>query len=252
MLFKVGLQVRSLAGESDMLRTGIVLMCVLSVIACENEEALGEANSQPPQIEIWLDRGSDECSPPCFERVVQSPLLGPVTVNVAATPNATLSGGDVLAVATTKLGSFDHADPDRVLWSATATLSTDAASELLAFAESLESDQRVLVTVDSEPSTVVYANGLGRFVRVGEFETQPAAERLARAFRPSTIFVAGDITEVKSRAQLERDRTTERLLDESVVMQQEVERIQRLANDGTISKQEMIERLANLRDQPPE
>ena len=188
------------------------------------------------------DGSCDHCKRVKFK----SAFLRSDTFLVARQPDVVLVPDDVALVIPLELDSTSIPDSAESLWRATLLLTPEAERRVA----KLKDDRQgglVLAFSDAGPIGVVPLASLGRSVSLGEFRSMA---QLKKALEPFATIEDATVqrVEVFSDTELDSLREADRVIDRSEKLARESAELERLFQEGRISKEEMVERLGELGD----
>ena len=225
--------------------TVIPLGIIFGCLSCESPRESPLSDRTSPAIDLRIVLEKDRCREDCEMIEVDSAMLGHLTLWVRPRVDLVLSPDDVVSITPVQLSSVSASSPKISLWAGTLRLTPEAAGRLHTLQSELAADDVILFSADGQPLSVTYAHLAGQMMALGEFSSR--SEVLEKLGKYGEITQGtGEVVEVFSSSGLETLRRSDRLLEESEGMKGKSEEIEKLFDEGKISREEMIERLLAL------
>jgi hypothetical protein len=187
---------------------------------------------------------SDSCVD-CQRINFDSHLLGHFSIWVRAEPDLVLSSEDITSIVPVQLTAVSSMDSKDVVWTASLQFTPDAARRLRNLRGRLVEDGRILISMGDQPLSVGYAGELGQMLSIGEFSSLDELRETLDRYG-DILDEASEKVDLLSPEEIEEQRKTDILLEKLDRMEHTTEEIRKLAEEGTISREEMIRRLIDL------
>ena len=144
------------------------------------------------------------------------------------------------------LSSLDSSRPDSIVWTGSLNLASEAAVRVRNLGSELSAQDRILVSMNGKPLGVIYARLLRQHMSHGAFSSR---EGLVEKLGPIAEVQegSGETIEVFTLEELAAERERDELLKESERALSEIGKIQGLAAEGMITREEAVKRLRALR-----
>lgn len=223
----------------------IALGVVVSSISCGYSGHSTRDRTTPSSLEFYVVKDEAQCRKDCEKVTFDSLLLGTTVFWVNQRPDLVLSPDDITAIIPVQLSAANIERPETVVWTGTLRLTEEADARLRRLGSELTPQDRILASSGGEPLSVSYARWLGQMMGLGEFSSREELKETLGEYG-KVEEGTGEVVEVFSSQELEANRRRHQLIENSETMQAEMEKIQRLAEEGKISRAEMIERLTEL------
>lgn len=223
----------------------LVLGTVLGSLSCGSSGDEARDSTPSPLLELHVVRDEQECDRDCAQIEFDSLLQGTMVLWVNRRPDLVLSPGDITSIVPVELSAVSIERPRAVIWTGTLILTPQASRQLRELASGLSAYDRILVSSGGEPLSVSYAEWLGQMMGVGEFPSLEELKQLLGQYA-EVVQGSGEKIEVFSPEELEAERQRQQHIEQSERMRSETERIQKLAEEGKISRKEMVKRLVEL------
>lgn len=192
------------------------------------------------QIELHVVVPEVQCQSDCVSIDFRS-----TAYRVDRKPALVLGAADIDAIFPVRLFGIDDGAPEASYWKASLMVTTEAKRQLDGIRAALDPEDQVAFLIDGQPLSVIYSSWLGPLVGVGEFSSRDELVSTLGTLAP-IMDSSDEGIEVFSADERQRRAQTRALLEESDRMFQETERLHRLAEEGKITREEMIRRLGEL------
>jgi hypothetical protein len=186
------------------------------------------------------------CGEGCKAVEFSSILKATTVLWVRERPDLVVSSEEIESVVPISLSSLNSSRPESIVWTGRLYLASEAAVMVRNLGSRLSAQDRILVSMDGEPLGITYARLLGQHMGLGEFSSrEELVETLGRLAEVQEG--SSETLEVFSREELAAERELDELLEESETARREIEKIQGLAAEGKITREEEVKRLRELR-----